>query len=66
MGIFSTLDKAADFVAKDRSKPVDPGTVSRKVCYGQCGRKGKKLFAGYGHCGSATCRKIINRRILDI
>ncbi|WP_340687804.1 hypothetical protein LCL61_17540 [Amycolatopsis coloradensis] len=65
MGLFSTLDKAADFVAKDRSKPVDPGATSRKVCYGGCGRKGKRLHAGYGHCGSGTCRRIITSRILD-
>ncbi|WP_037321451.1 hypothetical protein [Amycolatopsis orientalis] len=60
-----TLDKTADFLAKDRKKRVDPGTVSPKVCYGGCGSKGKKLYAGYGHCGAGICRQIITSRILN-
>lgn len=61
----SAVDKTADFIAKDRSKPVDRGAVSRKICYGGCGGRGKKLYAGYGHCGSGTCRQVITHRILN-
>ncbi|RSN32223.1 hypothetical protein DL990_20100 [Amycolatopsis sp. WAC 01416] len=58
------VDKTAEFVGKNRSQVVaHTGNGLPESHCGGCGKRAKRQFNGYGHCGKWACQQKITAKV---